>query len=393
MSPVYYRIGIKGYRVLSSEHEDQLVVHVAPSKCAKVSCPCCAGVRLRSKGRYERRARHLDCFDVSSRLVIHGRRYHCHDCSRTFVQPFPGLLPGRRSTEPYRARIFEQHHEGIAASSMARIERIGAATVSRIYAQFTQRKAAERLSLQCPAVLGIDEHTLHKSQRFATTFADLKNHRIFDIVPGRSEADLRPYLARLQGREKVRVVCIDLSSPYRRLIARSFPNAKIVADRFHVIRLIIHHFMELVRQIAPQIKNHRGLLAALRKRLDNLTDLDRLRLRQLFSKHPALKPLYDKMHSIRSLMNIKHRTKRECRPLVHHLLKIIDDLNSSSFEPLVTLAKTLHSWREPLAAMWRFTKNNGITEGFHRKMKLIQRRAYGFRNFQNYRLRVIAQCG
>ena len=43
--------------------------------------------------------------------------------------------------------------------------------------------------------------------------------------------------------------------------------------------------------------------------------------------------------------------------------------------------------------MWRFTKNNGITEGFHRKMKLIQRRAYGFRNFCNYRLRMIAQCG
>jgi hypothetical protein len=58
-----------------------------------------------------------------------------------------------------------------------------------------------------------------------------------------------------------------------------------------------------------------------------------------------------------------------------------------------TLAKTLHSWRGEIAAMWRFTKNNGITEGFHRKMKLIQRRAYGFRNFQNYRLRVIAACG
>ena len=96
---------------------------------------------------------------------------------------------------------------------MARISRLGAATVSRIYAQFTQRKAAERLSLHCPMVLGIDEHTLHKGLRFATTFTDLKNHRIFDIVPGRSEADLRPYLERLQGREKVRLVCIDLSSP------------------------------------------------------------------------------------------------------------------------------------------------------------------------------------
>jgi len=43
--------------------------------------------------------------------------------------------------------------------------------------------------------------------------------------------------------------------------------------------------------------------------------------------------------------------------------------------------------------MWRLTKNKGISEGFHRKMKLIQRRAYGFKNFKNYRLRVIAQCG
>ncbi|MFM9225007.1 transposase, partial [Legionella pneumophila] len=41
-----------------------------------------------------------------------------------------------------------------------------------------------------------------------------------------------------------------------------------------------------------------------------------------------------------------------------------------------------------IACMWRFSKSNGITEGFHRKMKLIQRRAYGFRNFENYRLRV-----
>ena len=259
---------------------------------------------------------------------------------------------------------------------MARIERIGAATVSRIYGQFTQRKAAERLSLQCPSVLGIDEHSLHKGLRFATTFADLKNHRIFDIVPGRSEADLRPYLERLQGREKVRVVCIDLSSPYRRLIASHFPNAKIVVDRFHVIRLIIQHFLELARQIAPQIKNHKGLLAALRKRTDNLTPLDHARRLQLFNKHPALKPLYEKMHSIRSLMNLKHQTKRACRPLINTLLKLIDELQSSAFPPLVSLAKTLHSWREPLAAIWRFTKNNGITEGFHRKMKLIQRRAY-----------------
>ena len=63
------------------------------------------------------------------------------------------------------------------------------------------------------------------------------------------------------------------------------------------------------------------------------------------------------------------------------------------FSPLQTLAATITGWIEPIACMWRTTRNNGITEGFHRKMKLIQRRAYGFRNFENYRLRVIAQCG
>jgi Transposase and inactivated derivatives len=56
-------------------------------------------------------------------------------------------------------------------------------------------------------------------------------------------------------------------------------------------------------------------------------------------------------------------------------------------------AVILDDWIGPIACMWRFVRNNGITEGFHRKMKLIQRRAYGFRNFENYRLRVIAQCG
>jgi transposase len=276
---------------------------------------------------------------------------------------------------------------------MAKTRELGSASVERIYAEFTSRKARERLSLECPQVLGIDEHRVHRGMPFATTFCDLKNRRIFDIVPGRSESELGAFLSQLKGREKVRVVCIDLSSPYRRIVRTYFPRAKIVADRFHVMRIIIHHFMELARQIAPEIKNHRGLLGALRKRKDNLNTRDHERLSKLFARYPALEPLYEKMHALRSLLNIKHQTKRACRPLVANLLEILGELSQSAFASLVTLAQTLHSWSEPLAAMWRFTKNNGITEGFHRKMKLIQRRAYGFKNFNNYRLRVIAQCG
>jgi transposase len=70
-----------------------------------------------------------------------------------------------------------------------------------------------------------------------------------------------------------------------------------------------------------------------------------------------------------------------------------NELLESPWEPLKTFGQTLKSWIEPIVRMWRFSKNNGITEGFHTKMEMISRRAYGFRNFKNYRLRVIALCG
>ena len=73
-------------------------------------------------------------------------------------------------------------------------------------------------------------------------------------------------------------------------------------------------------------------------------------------------------------------------------LEYIEILKSSALDSLVTLGKTLDSWKEEVARMFRFTKNNGITEGFHNKMEMISRRAYGFKNFENYRLRVKALC-
>jgi transposase len=60
---------------------------------------------------------------------------------------------------------------------------------------------------------------------------------------------------------------------------------------------------------------------------------------------------------------------------------------------LQSLGQTLRAWSEEVARMWRFNKNNGITEGFHTKMEMISRRAYGFRKFENYRLRVRVLCG
>ena len=71
------------------------------------------------------------------------------------------------------------------------------------------------------------------------------------MVLGRSELSLEAYFQRLEGKAAVRVVCMDLAANYRSLVRLHFPNARIVADRFHVIRLINHHFLACWRDLDP----------------------------------------------------------------------------------------------------------------------------------------------
>jgi transposase len=83
-----------------------------------------------------------------------------------------------------------------------------------------------------------------------------------------------------------------------------------------------------------------------------------------------------------------NRNRKQCQQLAPRLLRAIDQLRQAGFPSLVQLGETLHNWQREIAAMWRFSRNNGITEGFHNKMALINRQPYGFRNFENYRRRV-----
>ena len=85
---------------------------------------------------------------------------------------------------------------------------------------------------------------------------------------GKIKKELADYLANLPGKERVKVVCMDLSSTYRSIVKKHFPNAKIVADRFHVIRLLQHQCVMTYRELASNVKSNRGILAVLRKKPD-----------------------------------------------------------------------------------------------------------------------------
>ena len=358
-----------------------------------VQCPECSSEQLRSKDRIERRLRHASIGTENTWLHLTVRKYRCLECGRYFRARVPGVLPYRRSTEMFRREIFSDHRDGISQQQLHRTRKIGSATVERWFHEHLELKEKMFSNRRCPVVLGIDEHFFTKKQGYATTFCDLKKHHIFEVAKGRSEKALHSALMRMRGRERVQVVCIDLSSSYRALIRKYFPNALIVSDRFHVVRTVLRHFLEAWKKLDPDGRRNRGLLSLMRRNSAKLLPEQRDRLEQYFEQNPAIRIIYEAKEELCALLNNKHRTKKACRPLAAQLMYWIDQLRDSPFEAFRTLGNTLSSWRDEVARMWRFTKNNGITEGFHTKMELIQRRAYGFRNFDNYRLRVIVLCG
>jgi transposase len=186
---------------------------------------------------------------------------------------------------------------------------------------------------------------------------------------------------------------MDLSTTYRSIARKHFPKALIVADRFHVIRLINHHFLNCWRDIDPTGSKNRGLLSLMRRHRRNLTPEQWEKLAAYFVTFPVLESIYSFKQQLCDLLLHKHRTRKQCRSLLPRFLRSIQELLDAKLAQMVQLGQTLKAWSQEIAALWRFTRNNGITEGFHNKMEMISRQAFGFRNFENYRLRVRVLCG
>ena len=384
-------MGLPEYEVTGIE-ESAGYLRIRASFKGTVACPHCEGKQLRIRDRRIRRLRHESWGTRCSIVELETRKWRCLSCQRSFWQRFPGIQPRVRATEPFRRSVCQKHYDGISRSRLAKRERISSATVERWFGNYLRLLAAERASPVCPQILGIDEHFFTRRLGYATTFCDLRNHSVYDVVAGRSEQSLEGYLNKLEGKHLVKVVCMDLATVYRSLVRKHFPQARIVADRFHVIRVINHHFLACWKELDAAGAKNRGLLSLMRRHRHHLKPEQHARLSSYLRENPAMEAVYRFKQKLCYLLLNKRLNQKKCRELAPRLLRMIALLREQNLPHMVQLGNTLHSWREEIATMWRFTRNNGITEGFHTKMEVLQRQAYGFRNFNHYRLRVRIMC-
>lgn len=383
-------LDLPGFKVEKTISKKPICLEVSYSE--EVSCPHCGSSHLRTKDTYIRKVRHENIGKKAVYLEIKAHKYKCKSCGKYFNQRFPGILPYSRNTESFKKNIFDIYENSMSQSSLARDMKLGTATIERWFHYFFNRKNKEIQKKECPRIMGIDEHRFSKKDGFATTITDLRKHKVFDITLGRSEKSLNSYLSKLKGKEKVQMINMDLSETYRSIAKLHFPNAKIVADRFHVIKVINKHFLEQWKELDPEGRKSRGLLSLMRRHEEHLKSGQKAKLYSYFEEVPGLKEIYEFKQKLVRLLLIKSQTKKQTKELIPVFLKYIKMLKNSGLKEMIILGNTLNKWKDEIARMWRFTKTNGITEGFHRKMKLIQRRAYGFKNFENYRLRVRVLC-
>jgi transposase len=388
-------IGIQGIKVRSVFYNAGSL-QVCGDLKFKPRCPHCnaCGKKVRLKDRFKRSIDHEPMGSRATVIFINVGKYHCKKCRKYFREPIPGVLPYQRSTESFKVDVAVKHHAGISKDGAAKLFRISHSKVERCYKHVHQREVQERINKQCPRVLGIDEHFLNKKVGFITTLVDLKGRKVFDLLPGRSEQSLEAHLKRLKGRERVQVIVMDLSSTYRAIARKYFPNAVIVSDRFHVVKLINQSLMDVWKQFDEQGRKNRGLLSLMRRHRYKLSEFQKQNLQKYFNEHPVLGHCYHRLKDLKELMCQKMKSRKCVKyEMIPRLFEILGDLKSAPISSLQRLAKTIDDWLEPIGRMWRFSRTNSTTEGLHNKMEMLQRVAFGFHSFENYRIRVIARCG
>ena len=353
-------------------------------------CPRCASL---STTGYDRRRIRLKDAPLRNRAVtlwLTKRRLYCKPCKKPFTEPVAGIRKGRRTTERYRAQLLWACEN---FTDLKRVKNHFRCSSGFLYQAFYEQLELKRRKRQYPwpEIIGIDEHSFRRNKRFGRTefaslIADYKNKRVMELVQGKTTAELSVALSRIPEPENVKYVILDLCDPFKNFARLQFPQAHLIADKFHVLRLL-----------TPAINRRRKAIAGDRRKyligrllLRNGYKLDYFTQKTIalwLEPHPELKEIYETKERLHRF----YRT-RGYRKAAEALTALTDQMARSQVPEIKTLRKTLMKWRQEILAYFFTGLTNGRTEGYNNLAKLIQRRAFGYKSFENYRLRLLSAC-
>lgn len=360
-------------------------------KCAKDStfeiCPKCA---VKSFTVHDRRwivVKDQPIRASGVRLHVLKRRFRCPECKKVFTEPVSGIRKGFKTTQRFRLGLKWACENFLDLKKVQRAYNCSAGLVYRVYYEQLELKLRERQNNPWPKTIGIDEHSFKRGFRrreFASILIDYPNKKIFEVAHGKTADSLTATFAHIKGRENVRNVVLDMSDPFKKFARENFPNAKLIADHFHVVRLLNPMINKARTEITGDKRSNpvRRILLFNGQRLEYF---ERKALHQWLEYHPKLKEIYHFKEALHGLYRCRgyDRAKRA-------LTNLLDRMALSLLPEIISLRKTLMKWRIEILNYFDTGLTNARTEGFNNLAKLLQKRAFGFRSFKNYRLRLLS---
>jgi transposase len=356
-------------------------------------CPRCRSVSQDTHDHKRRRVRDMSCFERKVYLVFDIRRFRCPKCRKVFTESLDSIATNQRCTSRFEQMVYQECLTQ-TLQDVARKLDMNWHSVERIF----YRKAHEQFQYgtkQYPQILGVDEISNKKGHKqYLLIISDLQRSCVIEVLPDRLKDTLVNWLYTLPiwVRENIKVVSMDLWKPYREGINEVLPHAEIVADRYHVMknlndvidkvrRAIQKH---LPKDVASQLKGLRWILL---KNQDTLDDTGIQKLQSAYELSPLLRKLHQLKERFRSIFeNITDREQAE-----RFLQAWICEVKQFGCDKLLTFVGTLERWWNPILNYFNRGVNNGMVEGINNRIKLIKRRAYGYRNISNFRNRIVAE--
>lgn len=385
---------VRGYSVERASTQD--ILHLfCEYRLAVGICPHCQTVSTTIKQYKERCVRDCDVWGKRTFLHFRIRRFECSECGLRFTEELPSIGWRRRQTYRFEQEVY-RHCRRCSRKETAESYHLSQSTVQGIFKKWAKEHCSQ-LSWKKVRVLGMDEIALKKRHKqYVLVLSDLERRCVLAVLPTREQKALATWLKTLSSGEKkaIRVVSMDMWRPYRAFVEKELPQAQIVADRFHVMKNLNQQLTKARRQIQRQadeatakaLKGSRWLLVRNR---DTLTDEQEQLLLTAIAADADLRQAYLLKEEFRLIFERIHDRERARRFLMAWIFKVQQTHNKY----LLAFVKTLQNWWSEILNFFDERITNGFVEGINRAIRSIIWRACGFRNFENFRLQILAEHG
>ena len=366
------------------EDEEEITIELEQQQ-KEHQCPKCRAATSRVHDYHYRKIRDLDLRGKRIRIHYRCRRYICPKCGKKFAEKCSFAGRYQRSTYRVTEKNIDLLRRRSSLKAVAEATGTSLSSVNRVLNALAVPKP-EAL----PEAVSFDEFKGNLGgERFQCIVTDPLNHRVLDILPKRTVESIQDYLRSFPNRDEVKYAVMDMNRGFRDVARTFLPNAKIIIDRFHVVRFCTQAMDDIRRSVQKQLptdqrryfKRSRYLLL---KHRDDLTDEDKAAVDVMLRFSDKLAQGYALKEAFYHFMAAPNRTEADRR--LDFWLDACDRLRLPEFK---ACRKMLRNWRDYILNAFEIRLSNGFTEGCNNAIKTLKRASFGCQNFSRFRKRIL----